>query len=56
MIYQVEIIETLQRIVSIKTGDENVSISVVKQMYRNEDIVFDNSDYSDTNIDIVLVK
>lgn len=56
MIYQVEITETLQKIVSIEAGDENAAISAVKQMYRNEYIVLDNSDYIDTNIDIVLAK
>ena len=52
MIYQVEITETLQRIVSIDAADKDAAILTVKQLYRNEDIMLDSSDYIDTAIDI----
>lgn len=53
MIYQVEITETLQKVVSIEAEDECSAVSAVKQLYRTEDIVLDSSDYIGTDIDIL---
>ena len=53
MVFQVEITETLQRIVSIEAESENAAHLAVKEMYRNEEIVLDNSDYIDTEIEIL---
>ena len=52
MIYKVEITETLQRIVSIDAANKDAAILTVKQLYRDEDIVLDSSDYISTAIDI----
>jgi len=46
----VEITETLQKIVSLEAEDETSAVLAVKQMYRNEDIILDSSDYTDTEI------
>ena len=51
MIYQVEISETLQRIVSIDADDETSAIITAKQLYRNESIVLSSSDYVDTTFE-----
>ena len=52
MVFQVEITETLQRIVSIEAESENAAYLAVKEMYRNEEIVLDDSDYIDTEIEV----
>jgi len=46
----VEITETLQKIVSLEAEDETSAVLAVKQMYRNEDIILDSSNYTDTEI------
>ncbi|MCL2124707.1 MAG: DpnD/PcfM family protein [Oscillospiraceae bacterium] len=51
MTYQVEITETLQRIVAVEAKDEQSAVVAVRQMYRNEEIVLDSSDYIDTKIE-----
>ena len=51
MVFQVEITEMLQKIVSIKAESENAAYLTVKEMYRNEEIVLDDSDYIDTEIE-----
>ena len=53
MKYQVEIMEILQRIVSIDADDESMAITAVKQLYRAEEIVLDSSDYIDTEFEIL---
>ena len=56
MIYEVEITETLQRIVEIEADDEDSAYRKAKQMYRDESIVLDDSDYVDTKIDVLGIK
>ena len=50
--YDVEITETLSRVLEIEAENENDAISKVKEMYRKEKIVLDYNDYIDTEIDI----
>jgi flagellar biosynthesis regulator FlbT len=52
MIYNVEITETLQRIVKVSASDEREAVKLVRKQYRNEDIVLDSNDYIDTEFDI----
>jgi hypothetical protein len=47
--YKIEIKETLARIVEVKAQSEDDAYQKVKTMYRNEDIVLDDSDYVDTD-------
>ena len=56
VIYQVEITETLQKIVSIKAINEDFAVIKARKMYHNEDIVLDSSDYIETSYDIIDIK
>jgi len=46
--FEIEIKETLSRIIKIKAISENEAFSKVKKMYRDEDIVLDDSDFVET--------
>ena len=48
--YQIEITETLQRVVELKAKSGEDAYAKVKKMYDDEEIVLDNSDYIDTDI------
>ncbi len=51
--YQVEITETLLRIIEVEAENENDAVSKIKDLYRKEEIVLDSSnDYLDTKIEI----
>ena len=52
MKYQVEITETLQRIVTVEAEDELSAVLTVEQLYKNEEIVLDSSDYIDTEFEL----
>ena len=52
MKYQVEITETLQRIIIVNADDEHTALTVAKQLYRAEEIVLDSSDYIDTEFEL----
>ncbi len=46
--FEIEIKETLSRIIEVKAETENEAFLIVKQMYQDEEIVLDSSDYVDT--------
>ena len=50
--YQVEINETLSRIIDIEAENEKDAVSKIKDLYRKEEIVLDSNDYLDTKIEI----
>lgn len=50
--FTIEIKEFLSMIVDIEANSEEEAISIVKTMYRNEEIVLDYSDYVTTEIDV----
>ena len=50
--YQVEINETLSRIIDVEAENENDAVSKIKELYRKEEIVLDSNDYLDTEIKI----
>ena len=52
MTYQVEITETLQKIISIEADSEDSAIKAITEKYRNEDIVLDYSNHVGTDITI----
>ena len=54
MLHNVEITETLQRVIPIEADNEYDAINKVRQLYKNEKIVLDSSDYIDTEINIFL--
>lgn len=50
MKYKFEIRETLSRIVEVSAENIEMAYSVIKQKYRDEEIVLDSNDYMDTII------
>ena len=46
--FEIEIKETLSQIIEVKANSEYEAFAIVKQMYRDEKIVLDSSDYVDT--------
>jgi hypothetical protein len=50
--YRIEIMETLSRIVETDAENEEVAVKIVRQKYRNCDIILDASDYIDTKISV----
>ena len=50
--YSIEVMEILSRIVDVEAVDENDAIERVRQMYRNCQIVLDDSDYKETEISV----
>ncbi|MDY0315529.1 MAG: DpnD/PcfM family protein [Bacteroidales bacterium] len=52
--FEIEVLETLSRIVSVKAENQNNAILKVKEMYRNEEIVLDADDYIDTKISLFM--
>ena len=50
--YAVVITETLQRIITINADNEGDALDKVQEMYDNEEIVLDSSDYQDTEIEV----
>ena len=56
MTYQVEITETLQKIISVDADCEDSAIRRVREMYHNEDVVLDYTNHVDTDISILKTK
>jgi hypothetical protein len=50
--YRIEVKELLSRIVETEADNEEDAVEMVRQMYRNCDIVLDASDYIDTEISV----
>lgn len=51
--YQVEITETLQKIITVKAASPNDAWKMVSNMYSDEEIVLTSEDYIDTDICIL---
>ena len=50
--YRVEVTETLSRIIETEAESEDAAVEKVRQMYRNCDIILDDSDYIETEISV----
>ena len=50
--YQVEINETLSRIIEVEAENESDAVSKIKDLYKQEKIVLDSNDCIDTKIEI----
>ena len=46
--YEIEIEETLQKVVKIKTNSLNEAINIAKEKYSNEEYILDYQDYKGT--------
>ncbi|MBQ7422236.1 MAG: DpnD/PcfM family protein [Prevotella sp.] len=51
--YRIEVTEILSRIVETEADNEEDAVGMVRQRYRNCDIVLDASDYVETEINVV---
>jgi hypothetical protein len=51
--YQVEITETLQRVIEVHAESPDDAVDKVRALYKNEEIVLDSSDYMDTEISLL---
>ena len=50
--YRIEVTEVLSRIVEMDAENEDDAVEMVKQLYRNCDIVLDASNYVETEISV----
>ena len=50
--YRIEVTEVLSRIVEAEAENEDDAVEMVRQMYRNCDLVLDASDYVETEISV----
>ena len=50
--YRIEVSEVLSRIVEMEAENEDDAVEMVRQMYRNCDLVLDASDYVETEISV----
>lgn len=53
MKYKVQITETLQRIIEVEASNEREALLSVKEKYKKEDIVLNETDYINTEFDIL---
>jgi len=54
--FEIEITETLQRVVEVEANSENEAYNIVNQQYNNEEIVLDNTDFVDKAINILAYE
>lgn len=52
MKYRIKVTEILSRIIETEAENEDAAVEMVRQMYRNCDIVLDASDYIETEISV----
>ena len=50
--YRIEVTEMLSRIVEMDAENEDDAVEMVRQMYRNCELVLDASDYVETEISV----
>lgn len=50
--YRIEVSEVLSRIVETEAKNEDEAVEMVRQMYRNCEVVLDASDYVETEISV----
>ena len=53
MKYIVEIVETLQKQIEVEAQNESEAIKLIKEKYKNEDIILTEQDFIDYEIDII---
>lgn len=49
MDYQIQITESLQRVATVSADSEIEAIELVRRLYKEEKIVLDSEDFTDTN-------
>ena len=53
MKYIIEITETLQRQIEVEAQNESEVINLIKEKYKNEEIILSEQDFIDYEIDII---
>lgn len=53
MKYKVQITENLQKTIEVDASNERKALLIVKEKYKKEDIVLNETDYIDTSFDIL---
>ena len=53
MKYKVEITETLQKTIEIEASDESEALIKVKELYRKEKVILDDTSYMDTEFNVI---
>lgn len=52
--YKVEITETLQRVIEVQAQSAKDAVELIKQKYKNQEIILSENDYVDTEIDLLV--
>lgn len=52
--FSIEIIETLNRVIEIEAADENEALNIIRQKYRNSEVVLSADDYANTSFNIII--
>lgn len=47
--FNIEISETLQKVISIEAESEKEALKIAKEKYRNEEIILDYTDFKDVD-------
>lgn len=50
--FKIEITETLQKVVEIDANDVDDALNIAKQQYRNQNIILDDQDLTNTRISL----
>lgn len=53
MKYIIEITETLQKQIEVEAQNESEAINLIKEKYKNEEIILSEEDFIDSEIDII---
>ena len=53
MKYIIEITETLQRQIEVEAQNESEVINLIKEKYKNEEIILSEQDFIDYEIDVI---
>lgn len=48
--FEIEIEEILQKVINVEADSEEEAIRIVKEKYRNEEIVLDELDFKEVNV------
>ena len=51
--FNIEITETLQRQIEIEAEDYDEAMKIIKERYRNGEIILDSNDYVDTDFRLI---
>lgn len=53
--YQVEIDEQLTRVITVEAPSKEDAVSIIKDMYKNSEIVLDADDFADVKFSVIVL-